>query len=153
MTLSALPGKIPETGKIVFNFLSVASPNVAPKPTGQSRSHSIYSIPLQISLAPFFVFDLTSKLRVVHIRIKFKIFIFSKMAPTIFIKLCEFIAHSNLNNMALSAFPGKILVTRIIFLLSSDVRSEGSIASVKIFDFNFFMIFYSTSLPQHKNVF
>ena len=40
-----------------------------------------------------------------------------------------------------------------IFLLSSDIRSEGSIAIVKIFDFDFFfMIFHSTSLQQSKNV-
>ena len=39
------------------------------------------------------------------------------MAATIFIKFCGFIAHSKLNDMALSAFPGKILVTRIIFFL------------------------------------
>ena len=37
------------------------------------------------------------------------------MAPTIFIKFCGFIAHSNLNNMALSVFPKKILVTSIIY--------------------------------------
>ena len=39
------------------------------------------------------------------------------------------------------------------FLLSSDIRSEGSIAIVKKFDFDFFMIFGSTSLPQSKNTF
>ena len=39
------------------------------------------------------------------------------MAPMNFIKFCGFIAHSNLNNMALSAFLRKILVTRIIFFL------------------------------------
>ena len=39
------------------------------------------------------------------------------------------------------------------FLLSSDIRSEGSIAIVKKFDFDFFIIFGSTSLPQSKNVF
>ena len=38
-------------------------------------------------------------------------------------------------------------------LLSSDITSEGSIAIVKKFDFDFSMIFYSTSLPQNKNVF
>ena len=38
------------------------------------------------------------------------------MAPTIYIKCCEFIVHSNPNNMALSAFPGKILVNRIFFI-------------------------------------
>ena len=41
----------------------------------------------------------------------------------------------------------------LIFLLSSNIRSEGSIAIVKIFDFDFFMIFHSTSLPESKNVF
>ena len=92
MTLSAFPGKIPETRKIVFNFLS-ASPNVAPKPTGQSHSKSISKAPLQTSLAHFFVFDLHPQLRVVHIRKKFKICIFSKMAPAILIKFCGFIVH------------------------------------------------------------
>ena len=80
------PKKSLKLEKIVFNFLSV-SPNVAPKPTGQSRSH----------------------------KKKIKIFIFSKMSPTIFIKFCGFIVHSNPRNMALSAFPRKILLTRKIF--------------------------------------
>ena len=71
-TLSAFPEKIPEIRKIVFNFQSVASPNVVPKPTDQSRSHSISRVPLQISLARFFVFDLPPKLRVVLIRKKLK---------------------------------------------------------------------------------
>ena len=102
MTLSALPGKIPETRKIVLNFCR--SPNVALKLTHQSRSHSISRVPLQLSPAYFFVFDLPSKLRVVHIRKKFKIYIFSKMAPTIFIKFCGFIVHSNPNNMAYRLF-------------------------------------------------
>ena len=66
MTLSAFPEKIPETRKIVLIFCP--SPNVSPKPTGQSRSHSISRVPLQISVARFFVFDLPSKLRIVHIR-------------------------------------------------------------------------------------
>ena len=48
-------------------------------------------------------------------RKKFKILIFSKMAPMILIKFCGFIVHSKTNNMALSAFPGKIL-TRKLFL-------------------------------------
>ena len=39
------------------------------------------------------------------------------------------------------------------FLLLSDIRNEGSIAIVKKFDFDFFMIFGSTSLPQSKNEF
>ena len=79
MTLSGFPGKITETRKIVFNFLSVASPNVACKLNDQSRSNSICRIPLQVSLALFFIFDLPTKLRVVHIRKIIKIFIFSKM--------------------------------------------------------------------------
>ena len=66
MTLSAFPEKIPETRKLVFNFCS--SPNVAPKPTDQSRSNSIPRDPLQISLAYFFVSDLPPKLRAVHKR-------------------------------------------------------------------------------------
>ena len=39
------------------------------------------------------------------------------------------------------------------FLLSSDIRSEASITNVKKFDFDFFMIFEFTSLPESKNVF
>ena len=103
MTLSAFLEKSLKLEK-QFNFLSVASPNVAPKPTGQSRSNSISRVPLQISLSRFFVFDLLSKLRVVHIR-KIKISIFSKMAPTILIKFSGFIVCSKPNNMTLSVFP------------------------------------------------
>ena len=45
-------------------------------------------------LEPIFpVFTLTLKLRVVHIRKKFKILIFSKMAPTTLIKFCRLIVH------------------------------------------------------------
>ena len=57
--------------------------NVAPKLTDQSRSHSIS-------------------------RKNMKISIFSKVAPTIFMKFCGFIAHSKPNNVTLSAFPEKI---------------------------------------------
>ena len=39
------------------------------------------------------------------------------------------------------------------YLISSDVRSEGSIAIVKKFDFDFFTIFGSTSPPTVENVF
>ena len=39
------------------------------------------------------------------------------MAPTIFIKFCDFIVHSNSKNMTLSAFLGKTLVTRHFFLI------------------------------------
>ena len=113
MTLSVFPEDIPETIKILFNFLS---PYVAPKPTDQSPSHSISRIPLQLGLSPalVFLFDLPSKLNVVHIRKHLKIFIFSKMAPTILIKFCVFIVHSKPNTMTLSSFPGKITETRKI---------------------------------------
>ena len=83
------------------------SPNIAPKPTDQSCSNSVSRVPLQTSPACLFVFELPSKLRVVHIRKKFKILVFSKMTLTILIKFCGFIVHSNLNNTALSAFPEK----------------------------------------------
>ena len=39
------------------------------------------------------------------------------------------------------------------FLLSGDIRSAGNIAIVKKFNFDFLMIFHSTSLPESKNVF
>ena len=48
------PGKIPETGKIVFKFFP--SLNAGPKPTHESHSNSIYRIFLQIFLAIIFVF-------------------------------------------------------------------------------------------------
>ena len=89
------------------------SPNVEPKPINRSRSKSIPSFFSQIFRAVFSVLPLPLKLRVVHIRKKYKILIFSKMAPTILTKFCGFIVHSKPNNMTLSAFPGKI-VTRII---------------------------------------
>ena len=38
------------------------------------------------------------------------------------------------------------------FLLSNDIRSEGNIAILKKFDFDFLMIFHFTSLLQSKNV-
>ena len=53
---------------------------VEPKPIDRSRSNSISRVPLQISLAHFFVFDLPSKLRVVDISKKIKILISSKLA-------------------------------------------------------------------------
>ena len=48
------------------------------------------------------------------------------MAPTIFIKFYGFIVHSNPKNMALSAFPGKILVNRKIFFYFLSVSTEQS---------------------------
>ena len=110
MTLSAFSEKIPETRKIVFNFLS--SPNLAPKPNDQSRSNSISRVPLQISLAPSFRFRSTLKIKgSSHEKKKFD---FSKMAQTILITFSGFIVHSKPKNMTLSAFPGKIPETRKI---------------------------------------
>ena len=74
MTLSAFPGKIHETRQIVLNFLSIASPNIAPKPTGQSRSHSISRVPLQMSPARFFRFRSTHKIKGSSHKKKIKIF-------------------------------------------------------------------------------
>ena len=45
MTLSAFPGKIPKIKKKNF-LIFYPSPNVAPKPTYQSRSNSIFWVPL-----------------------------------------------------------------------------------------------------------
>ena len=49
MTLSAFPGKIPETGKIYLKFF--LSPNAGPKPIHQSRSKSISRVVYKISRA------------------------------------------------------------------------------------------------------
>ena len=86
MTLSAFPGKIPETGKIYFKFYP--SPYAGPKRNHQSHSKSTFRVLSQISRTMFLVFTLTLKLRVVHIRKKFKNLIFSTMAPTILITCC-----------------------------------------------------------------
>ena len=74
MALLAFPGKSLLTRKICFNFLS--APNVAPKPTDQSCSNSIFRVLLQLSPARPFHFRPslnikgTLMLRVVHIRNK-----------------------------------------------------------------------------------
>ena len=74
MALSAIPGKILVTSKIFLNFLS--APNVAPKPTDQSCSNSIFRVLLQLSpdspfhFRPSFNVKGTLMLRVVHIRNK-----------------------------------------------------------------------------------
>ena len=115
MARSAFPGKISETRKIVLNFLFVAWRSAWQ--TDQSRSNSTSTVPLQITLVRFFRFRSTLKIKGSSHKKKIKIFIISKMAPTIFIKFYGFIAHSNPNNMNQSAFfpKKKILVTRIIF--------------------------------------
>ena len=79
-------------------------------------------------LEPFFSFPSTPKIKgSSHEKIFLKIFIFSKMAPTILIKFCGFIVHVKPNNMALSAFPGKILETRKI---SFKIDIQGPLANI-----------------------
>ena len=114
MTPSAFPRKIPETKKIYLIFNP--SPNVAPKPTGRSRSHSIPRVPLQISFVHFFVFDLPPKLRVVHIRKKINIFIFSKNGSNDFHKILWIYCTYEPQQYGSVGFSRKKnLVTRIIF--------------------------------------
>ena len=88
------------------------SPIVKHKPIDRSLSNSISRVLLQISRAVFFFFSflLPLKLRVVHIRKKFKFSIFSKTTLTILFKFCVFIVHPKPNNMALTVFPGKSLI-------------------------------------------
>ena len=62
---------------------------------------------MHISPAHFFRFRFTLKINGNSHEKKIKIFIFSKIAPTIFIKFCGFLVHLNLNNMTLSAIHGK----------------------------------------------
>ena len=61
MTLSAFPGKIPETGKIYFKFFP--SPNSRPKLTHQSRSKLVSRVLSQISRTLFFSFPPTPKIK------------------------------------------------------------------------------------------
>ena len=68
--------------------------------------------PCKYLLPVFFVFDLSSKLRVRHIKKGLENSFSKKMAPTIFIKFCWFTVHPNLYNMTLSAIPGKIPETK-----------------------------------------
>ena len=110
--LSAFPEKILKIEKWFLIFWQSAE--IAPKPIDQSCSNSILDSPCKYLLPVVFVFDLSPKLRVVHIRKKLKISIFSKMALTILFKFYGLIVHSKPNNMTLSAFSGKILETRKI---------------------------------------
>ena len=72
MALSAFPGKLLLARKLFFNF--VCAPNVAPEPTDQYCSNSIFTVILQLSAASPFHFRPTLNikgtlmLRVVHIR-------------------------------------------------------------------------------------
>ena len=88
------------------------SPIVEPKPIDRFRSNSISRVLLQISPA-FFSFTPTPKIKgSSHEK---KNLIFSKIASTILIKFCGFIAHSKPNNMALLVFSGKITETGKIY--------------------------------------
>ena len=76
MTLSAFPEKIPETGKIYFNFFS--SPNAGPKRTHQFRSKSISRVLSQISRTLFFSFHPNPKIKGSLHKKKIKNFYFLK---------------------------------------------------------------------------
>ena len=105
MTLSAFPGK---SLKLEKQFLILfPSTKIAHKPTCQSLSHSISRVPCKcLQLISHFRSTLIIKSSS-HKKKNKKISFLKKWLQTIFIKFCGFIAHSNLNNMALSAFPGK----------------------------------------------
>ena len=61
MTLSAFPGKIPDTGKTYFQFFP--SPNAGPKLTHQSSSKSISRVLSQISRTLVFSFHPNPKIK------------------------------------------------------------------------------------------
>ena len=87
------------------------SPIVETKPIRHLGSSCKYLKPL------FFFFSFSPNPKIndsSHKKKKIKISIFSKMALTIWIKVCRFIVHSKPKNMTLSAFFGKILETRKI---------------------------------------
>ena len=98
---------------------------VQPKPIDRSRSKSISRSNSKISRAVFY-FSPNPKIRGNLHKKKFKISIFSKMAPTILIKFCGLMVHSKPNNMILSDFPGKILeIGKILYLgCGIDVQSK-----------------------------
>ena len=66
--------------------------------------------------------------------------------------LCDGL-HLHTTYRALFNFDSMFAQLNQFLLLSSDIRSEGSIAIGKILDFDFFMIFHSMSLPESRNVF
>ena len=82
------------------------------------------------------------------------------MAPTIFIKFCGFIVHSNLNNMTLSAVPGKSLKLKKYFFIFysshsvatklTDYSASNSIFRVplEVSPARFFNIFFKFSIRR-----
>ena len=134
MTPSAFLGKSLKLEKQFLIFC--LSRNVASKPTDQSYSISISGVPLQIFPVSLF-FRSPSKLRLVHIRKKFKKIVSEKLLQTIFIKFYGFIVHSNLNNMTLLAIPGKSFKLKkkiiIIIFYPSILRIPLQISPARLF--------------------
>ena len=96
MALSAFPRKSMK----LENYFLIYCPSIN---TGQSRSNSIY---LANTVSPA-RFSQILKIKGSSHKKEIKNFIFSKMAPTILIKFCEFIVHSKPSSMTLSAFSEK----------------------------------------------
>ena len=69
VVLSAFPGRILVNRKIFF-FIFYPSPNVAPKPTDQCSSNSIFRVACNCLQPVLFIFYLPLILRVVRIRNK-----------------------------------------------------------------------------------
>ena len=109
-----LSRKNPQIGIFFLHFLP--SSNLGPKPDYESRSNSIYRILFQTYLAR--IFYLLLKLRVVHIRKKIKMSIFSKMTSNNLIKFSGFIVLyiQNITMCHYRLFPVKSLkVKKIVY--------------------------------------
>ena len=112
-TQSSFPGKIPETEK---------KKNLSERLTQRLTCLNNFveirylGFPCKYLHSDLSYFRLIVNFKGSSHKKKFKIF--SKMAKTILIKFCGLCVHSNPNNMALSAFTGKILVNRNFFFLS-----------------------------------
>ena len=85
-------------------------PKVAHEENDKSCLNSIFTLLFNYLQPVLFIFDLPLILRVVHIRKKIEISIFSIIDSMIFIKCCGFIVLSNLTNMTVSAIFGKNLL-------------------------------------------
>ena len=117
MTLSVFPGKILETGKIVFNFLYIASSNVVLKQTDHSRLHSISRVSLQTSPARFFFFffRFTHKFKSSSHKKKIKNFFFLKNGSNYFHQIFWVYCTFEPQQYGSIGFSQKIFVTRKIF--------------------------------------
>ena len=114
MTLSAFSEKNLWNWKIIFKIFFRLPTQGLNQLINLVQNRYLGSL-ANISNLLFLVFTLTLKLRVVHIRKKFKKLIFPKMAPTILIKFCGLIVHLKPNNVILVNFPRKIPETGKIF--------------------------------------